>query len=631
MDYNKDYVEKHLIAYLGNKRKLLPLILEGIKSTSHDIKNNSKFLDLFAGTGVVSRMAKSLGFEVHCNDWEEYSYLINRAFVGLDSSILKDGFAELGGIDTVLEYLNMISDVAEEDRYISEYYCPADDNNPDILNERMFYSRANGLRIDGIRAQIAKWESQGVINEDEKCLLLALLLHEASTRANTSGVFKGFHCGFGGTHGDALGRILKTLQLVKPVLLPGKGYVYNEDCLKLSEKLQNTRFGIVYMDPPYNQHQYGSNYHLLNTIARKDKPDVNKNIIVDGKKTNKSAIRTDWTKTKSTFCYKSSAEADFKKLIDNINAEHLMISYSTDGIIPFDNILDILSSKGKMNIVSSEYTKYRGGKQALTTKTKNVEFVILVDCTEEKKIVCDMAANKTAVVAAEQIKEETTLDEIKKFLILDKIKVDLQKDFSCNLLKKQGFDCEKSDSGFVFSKVYENYEMEFKTHFNSFTEQEQTLNLLKDLPCSVLEQIYMDLEVGTSLTRDEELYQDLELMKFLYDKGQYSMLPKLFGKMVLNLNKFNNTSAYVLSLKALETVLAYFTQTMPVWGGLAVMNSKAFHDMEHLILRKLEHSAHDDISGVAESKKNVGAAYDELVEVLQKQKNQNVFIETVAV
>lgn len=53
MDYNKDYVEKHLIAYLGNKRKLLPLILKGIENTSHDIKSNSKFLDLFAGTGVV--------------------------------------------------------------------------------------------------------------------------------------------------------------------------------------------------------------------------------------------------------------------------------------------------------------------------------------------------------------------------------------------------------------------------------------------------------------------------------------------------------------------------------------------------------------------------------------------------
>lgn len=625
MDYNKDYVEKHLIAYLGNKRRLLPLILEGIKNTSHNIKSNSKFLDLFAGTGVVSRMAKSLGFEVHCNDWEEYSYQINRAFVGLDVSILETGFAELGGIDTVLEYLNMIDNAEPQDRYISEYYCPADDENPDILNERMFYSHANGLRIDGIRAQIAKWKNMGLLTEDENSLLLALLLYEASTRANTSGVFKGFHQGFGGTHGDALSRILKTLQLVKPVLLPGKGYVYNEDCLALSEKLQNTRFGIAYLDPPYNQHQYGSNYHLLNTIARNDKPDINKNIFVNGKKTNKSAIRTDWTKTKSTFCYKSSAEADFKKLIDNINTEHLMISYSTDGIIPFDNILDILSSKGKMDIVSSEYTKYRGGKQALTTKTKNVEFVILVDCTEEQKVVFDMGS------AATQNKQEQPLDEIKKFLILDKIKVNLQKDYSCNLLKKQGYACEKNDSGFVFSKNYGNYEVILKTSFNSFAEYESVLEYLKAFPCGVLEEIYTDLDVGTSLTREEELYQDLDLMKFLNEKQQYSALPKLFGKMILNLNKFNNTSAYISSLNALEILLVYFAETMPHWGNVLILNSKAFHDLEHLILRKLEHTAHDNVAGVRESKQVVGMAYDRLVEVLQKQKSSMVSQESVAV
>lgn len=625
MDYNKDYVEKHLIAYLGNKRRLLPLILEGIKNTSHNIKSNSKFLDLFAGTGVVSRMAKSLGFEVHCNDWEEYSYQINRAFVGLDASILETGFAELGGIDTVLEYLNMIDNAESQDRYISEYYCPADDENPDILNERMFYSHANGLRIDGIRAQIAKWKNMGLLTEDENSLLLALLLYEASTRANTSGVFKGFHQGFGGTHGDALSRILKTLQLVKPVLLPGKGYVYNEDCLALSEKLQNTRFGIAYLDPPYNQHQYGSNYHLLNTISRNDKPDINKNIFVNGKKTNKSAIRTDWTKTKSTFCYKSSAEADFKKLIDNINAEHLMISYSTDGIIPFDNILDILSSKGKMDIVSSEYTKYRGGKQALTTKTKNVEFVILVDCTEEQKVVFDMGS------AATQNKQEQPLDEIKKFLILDKIKVNLQKDYSCNLLKKQGYVCEKNDSGFVFSKNYGNYEVILKTSFNSFAEYESVLESLKTFPCGVLEEIYTDLDVGTSLTREEELYQDLDLMKFLNEKQQYSALPKLFGKMILNLNKFNNTSAYISSLNALEILLVYFAETMPHWGNVLILNSKAFHDLEHLILRKLEHTAHDNVAGVRESKQVVGMAYDRLVEVLQKQKSSMVSQESVAV
>lgn len=623
MDYNKDYVEKHLIAYLGNKRKLLPLILEGIRNISHDIKDNPKFLDLFAGTGVVSRLAKSLGFEVHCNDWEEYSYQINRAFVGLDASILETGFAELGGIDTVLEYLNMIDNAEPQDRYISEYYCPADDENPDILNERMFYSHANGLRIDGIRAQIAKWKDMGLLTEDENSLLLALLLYEASTRANTSGVFKGFHQGFGGTHGDALTRILKTVQLTKPVLLPGKGYVYNEDCLMLSEKLQNTRFGIVYMDPPYNQHQYGSNYHLLNTIARNDKPDINKYIFVNGKKTNKSAIRADWTNTKSTFCYKSSAEMDFKKVIDNINAEHVMVSYSTDGIIPFDNILDILSSKGKMNIVSSEYTKYRGGKQALTTKTKNVEFVILVDCTAERKAVFDMG--KTVMV------QNKGVDEIKKFLILDKIKVSLQKDYSCKLLRKQGYICKKNNDGFVFSKKYGDYEVTLKTFFNNFVEYESVLELLKIFPCGVLEQMYVDLDIGTSLTREEELYQDLDLMKFLNEKKQYSSLPKLFGKIILNMNKFNNTSAYISSLKALETLLVYFAESMPQWKDVSILHSRAFHDMEHLILRKLEHTAHDTVAGVRESKKSIGKAYDRLVEVLQKQKSQQISQENIAV
>lgn len=627
MDYNKDYVEKQLIAYLGNKRKLLPLILKGIKNTSHDIKSNPTFLDLFAGTGVVSRMAKSLGFEVHCNDWEEYSYQINRAFVGLDASILKTGFAELGGIDTVLEYLNMIDNAAPQDRYISEYYCPADDENPDILNERMFYSHANGLRIDGMRAEIAKWKNMGLLTEDENSLLLALLLYEASTRANTSGVFKGFHQGFGGTRGDALSRILKTVQLTKPVLLPGRGYVYNEDCLALSEKLQDMRFGIVYMDPPYNQHQYGSNYHLLNTIARNDKPDINKHIIVNGKKTNKSAIRADWTNTKSTFCYKSSAEADFKKLVDTINSEHLMISYSTDGIIPFDTILDILSSKGKMNIVSSEYTKYRGGKQALTTKTKNVEFVILVDCTEEQKIVVDMGR-----AAAAQSKEEQSLDEIKKFLILDKIKVNLQKDYSRALLRKQGYVCKKNDGGFVFSKKYgKKYTVVLKTSFNNFVEYEPVLESLNVFPCSVLKEIYADLDAGTSLTREEELYQDLDLMKFLNENGQYCALPKLFGKMILNLNKFNNTSAYISSLKALETLLVYFAETMPQWKDVSILHSKAFHDMEHLILRKLEHTAHDTVAGVCESKKIIGKAYDRLVEVLQTQKSRQVAQESIAV
>jgi hypothetical protein len=97
-------------------------------------------------------------------------------------------------------------------------------------------------------------------------------------------------------------------------------------------------------------------------------------------------------------------------------------------------------------------------------------------------------------------------------------------------------------------------------------------------------------------------------------------MPKLFGKMVLNLNKFNNTSAYIPSLNALETLLAYFIETMPQWKNQNVLGLKAFHDLEHLILRKLEHSAHDGVAGVLEIKESIGMAYDRLIEVLHSQK-----------
>ena len=119
---------------------------------------------------------------------------------------------------------------------------------------------------------------------------------------------------------------------------------------------------IAYLDPPYNQHQYGSNYHVLNTIAFNDKPSVAPTIYIEGKKTDKSAIRKDWMNTKSLYCYKQTAVSQFKDLIESLRARYILVSYSNDGIIDFDEMLKILSHKGKLDIVTSTYTKYRGGK-----------------------------------------------------------------------------------------------------------------------------------------------------------------------------------------------------------------------------------------------------------------------------
>src|SRR6185437_15396925 len=76
-----EYLYSQLIPYLGNKRKLLPLISHGIQWTGLPC---GTFVDLFSGSTVVARFAKTLGFRVAANDWEPYAYEIARGTVGLN-------------------------------------------------------------------------------------------------------------------------------------------------------------------------------------------------------------------------------------------------------------------------------------------------------------------------------------------------------------------------------------------------------------------------------------------------------------------------------------------------------------------------------------------------------------------
>src|SRR4051794_23021768 len=78
-----DYVYAQLIPYLGNKRKLLPLIFEGLHHTGVE---QGSFVDLFSGSTVVARFAKTLGLRVLANDWEPYAYEIAHGTVALNDS-----------------------------------------------------------------------------------------------------------------------------------------------------------------------------------------------------------------------------------------------------------------------------------------------------------------------------------------------------------------------------------------------------------------------------------------------------------------------------------------------------------------------------------------------------------------
>ncbi|MBR4373836.1 MAG: DNA adenine methylase [Treponema sp.] len=435
-DFSTPYLTEQIIAYIGNKRKLLPLIYSAIENTGLELKAGLKFFDIFSGSGVVSRMAKSLGFEVYTNDWECYANVIAKGYIGTNESDVTELFGSEEKFNEKLNEINSLKNPTSEEQYIAKYYAPKefDSGLADFNTERLFYTRQNALAIDKIRNYIEKnyserenpsnlkeIEAENKKNEKIKNLLLSVLIYEAATHTNTSGVFKAFHKGFGGHGKDALKRIMTGIKLSRPPLIDStqKIHIFQENANEVVKKVKG--IDIAYLDPPYNQHQYGSNYHLLNTIAKWDHIPAPLTLNSKGVLKEKAAIRHDWVNTKSDYCYKEIAEKSFSELIGNIDAKHILISYSTDGIIPFEKMREICTKKGKLTIVTNEYSTYRGGKRSNSRQNTNIEFILCIDTTKKndeeslKKIDAILMRKKLMLLFKQKFSEKKIIDSIKKF------------------------------------------------------------------------------------------------------------------------------------------------------------------------------------------------------------------------
>jgi adenine-specific DNA-methyltransferase len=381
---NEVYLKEQLITYIGNKRRLLPLIHQALLKSSTSMEQ-AVFTDMFAGSGVVSRLARLMGYKVYSNDWEEYSRILGESHLTLNQNDIPDLFGSTDSLQNLLNDINNLPLPAEEQQYMSIYYSPSDEDiqKADYRVERLFYTRENALRIDAIRNYIERHFPPDSTGNDLKIrnLLVGLLLGECSKHTNTSGVFKAFHKGFGGHGKDALQRILKTIELPYPVLPKDSpaARVFCTDANSLAKSADLPDAEICYMDPPYNQHQYGSNYHILNTIALWDKIPAPMLLNEKGILKEKAAIRKDWIKTRSSYCYKNKATEAFSELLQNTRSKKILISYSNDGVIPFETMMNICEEKGKISIISNEYTKYRGGRQSNHRLHSNIEFVLAVD------------------------------------------------------------------------------------------------------------------------------------------------------------------------------------------------------------------------------------------------------------
>lgn len=363
------FIFNQLIPYIGNKRKLLPLIDRAIEASG--LKPGQDFVDLFSGSGVVARMAKERGFRVIANDWEPYSEQINRAYIGCNAA------PDFGG-KSYADMIDGLNALPPVEGWVTEHLCPDDDDHYVIGRDRLFFMRKNGMRIDAVREELERLRAGGALDDGQFACLLAPLLYQCCYTSNTSGLFKGFHAGWGGSNGTALYRICGDLRL-EPATFCDNGLINEVTRLDAQSFARDhgRSYDFVYIDPPYNQHPYGSNYHVLNSVALWDKPKLAPKISGRG---DKAAIRHDWRSARrSPYNSARLASQAIAALLDTLPARWIAISYSTDGNIPLLDLAEACRARGATSAFVQPYKRYRVSTQRFSAKPLNAEFILLID------------------------------------------------------------------------------------------------------------------------------------------------------------------------------------------------------------------------------------------------------------
>lgn len=358
---DEKYLTEQIITYLGNKRKLLDYIAKEVETILSEMgQDKIKICDLFSGSGVVARKLKQYSSRLYTNDLEEYSYVINDCYLSNKEDFNEDFYNQC--LVKILSYPPVSGGI------ITENYAPKNDKNIKE-GERAFYTHQNAVIIDTIRKAIDEF-----VPESYKKYFLAPLLYEASVHANTSGVFKGFYKSktknvgkFGGEGENALERILGTIILQKPVFSNYDCQVtlFKEDANILVKHLRN--LDITYIDPPYNQHPYGSNYFMLNTILNNK---LGKNI------SKVSGIPEDWNK--SQYNKKNEALSSFEQLISDIDSKYLIISYNNEGFISLEEMQNMLSKYGILTTKEIDYVAFRGSRNLKDRNKHTTEYLFIL-------------------------------------------------------------------------------------------------------------------------------------------------------------------------------------------------------------------------------------------------------------
>ena len=334
----KDFI----LRYLGNKDSIIERITE-IISSKVDIQPNTIFFDAFCGTGSVANAFKSkcnivINDNLNCSATYAYGRI-----VACQCTFKKLGFDPF-------EYFNSNDNVYQD--YFYTNYSPGG-------SSRMYLSAHNAGRVDYFRKTIEEWYSASLINKEEYCYLLACLIESVSFVSNTAGVYGAFLKKWD----DRALKNIQFLDLSDSIPSTKNVEVFVD---KLENIISNVQCDILYLDPPYTQNQYGTQYHFLETLILNDKPEkISK---VTGSRSTRE-MRSDWSKI-----YKVHILLD--KILAETTATHIFMSYNNAGDMIKDYIEALMKRYGyedTFECIKIPYKKYENWK----SQNKNTHFEYL--------------------------------------------------------------------------------------------------------------------------------------------------------------------------------------------------------------------------------------------------------------
>ena len=365
----------HLMKYMGSKRELLDFIISSINDL--DIESNW-FCDLFSGTSVVGCSLKD-EYNVQINDIQIYTSIFANTYLPNINKLINS--TELEKIkDRVLFYVDefyrkypdLIFDYNSIDNYEKLTKLEIQQQNLIYSNFEIgfhlfvkyysgtYWSYTQCVWIDSIRAVAEEYKGKS-----DYYIILSSLIYAMSYTSQSTGHFAQFRdVTESNMHDIMLYRIRdiwtyfekKFLEILNMVDVEATNrYTITTldylDCLRLIER--NT---IVYADPPYSSVHYSRFYHAIETLIRYDYPNVKY----------KGRYRED--RHQSPFGKKTEVKHAFGKLFKGVKNKnsHLILSYSDNGMITQDEIMEIgnsiMGNQYKGDIQVKEYIHSKMGR-----------------------------------------------------------------------------------------------------------------------------------------------------------------------------------------------------------------------------------------------------------------------------